>query len=419
MTDTPSETHPETLPEAQTPADSAEILVGDVNTSFDPLEPEEIAPVVSDPLDATPPPVAEEREAGPPPPPLQAASDSSNQKLLGCLRDILLVLISVILGAAFALTILLGLNGTLFLNDRDKTTYLEVNLKTMQNRQEELEKRQSEQKDAIATTEALMQAQDSALQMLDGRTQALEEAQKRQVADIEALQARSDEIEQTADVTRQKVADIQTRQDDLADQVTGLDDQIGAIQDDIAKFEKTAARFDKFVTGLVALIAEVTPEEAEASAVVTATTPAASLPVTATVTMTPTRPAPPVATITPEGESSALELFPPTRPLPTPAAGRSIVFGLVWLDANENGVPDADETVLPGVRITLQDASGAPLLSMVTGADGRFAFINMPPGDYHLQVTPPANSSLNTPDVQAVTAVDDERVEINFGLTSP
>ncbi len=395
MTDTPSETHPETLPEAQTPADSAEILVGDVNTSFDPLEPEEIAPVVSDPLDATPPPVAEEREAGPPPPPLQAASDSSNQKLLGCLRDILLVLISVILGAAFALTILLGLNGTLFLNDRDKTTYLEVNLKTMQNRQEELEKRQSEQKDAIATTEALMQAQDSALQMLDGRTQALEEAQKRQVADI------------------------QTRQDDLADQVTGLDDQIGAIQDDIAKFEKTAARFDKFVTGLVALIAEVTPEEAEASAVVTATTPAASLPVTATVTMTPTRPAPPVATITPEGESSALELFPPTRPLPTPAAGRSIVFGLVWLDANENGVPDADETVLPGVRITLQDASGAPLLSMVTGADGRFAFINMPPGDYHLQVTPPANSSLNTPDVQAVTAVDDERVEINFGLTSP
>jgi len=419
MTDTPSETPPEALPEAPTPADDAEILVGDVNTSFPPLKPEDIAPVVSEPgEDATPTPVADEDNASSPPPPLQAAPDSSNQNLLGCLRDILLVLISVILGAAFALTILLGLNGTLFLNDRDKTTYLEVNFKTMQDRQGEMEKRLNGQKDAIATTEAQVQALDGTVQALDGRTQTLEETQKQQTSDIKALQARSDEIELTADATRQEVAALQNRQDDLADQMSGLDDQIGAIQDDIADFEKTAARFDKFVTGLVALIAEVTPEEMGPSAAVTATTPAASQPVTATATITPTITAPPTATITPE-EAPALDIFPPVRPLPTPAAGRSIVFGVVWLDANENGQPDADETVQPGVRITLQDADGAPLLSMITGMDGRFAFINMPPGEYRLQATPPSSSSLQAPDAQAVIAVADERIEVNFGLTQP
>ncbi len=414
MTDAPSETPPEAHPLA----DDAEVLVGDVNTSFTPIEPEDIAPVISNPAEDTAPSPTAEGD-GVEPPPLQTASDSSNQKLLGCLRDILLVLISIILGAAFALTILLGLNGTLFLNDRDKTTYLEVNLKTMQNRQEEMAKRLSAQNDAIDSTEARVQTLDDTLQALDGRTQTLEVTQTRQSSDIEALQARADEIEQAAEATRQEVAAMQSSQDELAAQVAGLDDQIGDIQNDIAKFEKTAARFDRFVTGLVTLIAEVAPEEMATSATVTATTPAASSPVTATATLTPTLTAPPAVTPAPAEEPSTPELFPPTRPLPTPAAGRSIIFGAAWLDANSNGVPDAGETVLPGVRIILQDADGNSLLSMVTGVDGRFAFINMPPGDYRLLATPPADSTLNAPDAQAVEADADERIEVDFGLTQP
>ena len=406
MPDAPSETPPE----ARKSKENAEILVGDVNTSFEPLRPEDIMPASSASTDdAAPPPEVEIVDQSPPPPPLETTTDSSDQKLWGCLRDILLVLVSVFLGAAFALVILLGLNGTLFLNDRDKTAYLEVSLDDARNQQDALAKQAGEQQEAIAAAETRMQELDAGLQALDGRVQTLEEEQQSQSSDIESIQTRVGEIEQEAVAARQEVAAVQERQAGLENQVSGIDEQVSVIEDDIADVKETAARFDRFVQGLVALIAEVAPEELRPTE-------------TITPTATPSSPTV-VPESTPEASTEAeappaLELFPPRVPLPTPVSGAGLIFGLTWLDANENGAPDADETALPGQRILLKDANDNLLLSMITGVDGRFAFINVSPGDYWVAIDADEDA-LTTSYAYPLTLSPDGRMEVNFGLIRP
>ena len=383
------------------PVDDSDVLVGEVNATFEPLKPEDIAPEEgrrTTDVDAAAPAA----DLGAPPPLELAQASSDNQKMFGCLRDILLVLISIILGALLALTLLLGLNGTLFLNDREKTAALEVKLATLEGNQDALAKQQEAQKAAIATAEARWQD-------VDARAQSLEDEQQRLSDQAIALQAQTNAISQTAESAQQDVATVQDRLNGVQNRVAGLDETVTTMQDDVEHVKKTAARFDRFVQGLIALISEVAPEELRATE--TISTPIAS----------PTPVTEPVITVTPAPtqEPTILQLFPPQQPIPTPASGSGVIYGLAWLDANNDGAPEADETALSGVHIFLQDERGNPLLSMVTGIDGRFVFINIPPGDYQLLVRPAAGDPLIVPDPQPVTVLPDKQVEINIALTRP
>lgn len=391
MTDSPSA--PPTG--AQQRVNDAEILVGHVNATFDPIQPEADAP--------------QDISA----PPLEVAQTSSNQKMLGCLRNVLLVLISIILATVFTLSILLALNSTLFLNDREKTTYLEVALSALQSKQKALEQQVAQQGSALTDTQAQ-------LQTLDQQVQELAARQQKQADDLAALQARSGDLEQAVRTADENTTAVQSQQETLAAKLAGLDEQITTIQENTAEFEKTAARFDKFVQGMVALIADIAPEETGPSPARGAATPAtpspsaspaASEPMTLTVT--------PVITETPIAEQSTMERFPPARPLPTPASERGVIYGLVWLDANENGVADAEETALPGIRVLLKDNAGAALLNMITGVDGRFAFINVPAGAYQLHIILPKNSDLTASAPKTITVAANESLEVNLGLTQP
>jgi hypothetical protein len=71
----------------------------------------------------------------------------------------------------------------------------------------------------------------------------------------------------------------------------------------------------------------------------------------------------------------------------------SSLSGVVYVDANGNGQPDAGEMRLPGVRILLTgtDAQGASVsLEAHTGADGSYEFRDLAPGNYVIQqVQPP------------------------------
>ena len=431
MIDNPTD-KPEPASEPTTEASSGpERLVGPVNATFEPAPP--AAPTVAEPEEVQPAPAPEEPAAvaddGAAPPPLETTPASSgNSSLLGCLRDILLVLVSIILGAAFALVILLGINGTLFLNDSEKTSYLEVTFNAMQSRQDALEAEQSAQKSALATTEAKLNDMESQMQDLDAKVNTLDEAQQKQAGEIDGLQARTDEVEQAVEVNRQEMKAVQDRQKLLTGQVIGLKDQIGDVEDqvdqmedDIADVKETADRFNRFVEGLVRLMAEVTAEELQSSNAVTETTSIATPAITPTAeTSEPeSTPAPSTTPTAPAGQSSALELFPPRYALPTPEPGAGVIYGLVWQDANANGQPDAGEVSIPGVPVLLKDADGRALLNMVTGVDGRYVFINIPPGKYQLLARPPENRGYALPAVQTVTVAPDQSVEINFGLTIP
>jgi protocatechuate 3,4-dioxygenase beta subunit len=64
----------------------------------------------------------------------------------------------------------------------------------------------------------------------------------------------------------------------------------------------------------------------------------------------------------------------------------------VWEDKNGNGVQDAGEAGIVGVKVDLKDASGNIVKTTTTGADGKYSF-TVDPGKYSISVTAPTGMS--------------------------
>ncbi|MFP4031040.1 MAG: SdrD B-like domain-containing protein, partial [Desulfococcaceae bacterium] len=98
-----------------------------------------------------------------------------------------------------------------------------------------------------------------------------------------------------------------------------------------------------------------------------------------------------------------------------------------WLDANGDGVPDPDESGIPGVAVSLRDASGATAATALSDADGRFSFPGLPDGEYSLVVTDTAGIlpglSTTTPAATAgaatATVAGTDVFGENFGYNRP
>jgi len=73
----------------------------------------------------------------------------------------------------------------------------------------------------------------------------------------------------------------------------------------------------------------------------------------------------------------------------------------VWLDSNKNGVQDAGEAGVAGVKVILLDAAGNAVGSpLVTDANGNYLFTNLKPGTYSVQfdkTSLPAGYTFTTP----------------------
>ncbi|MDE0866347.1 MAG: carboxypeptidase regulatory-like domain-containing protein [Rubripirellula sp.] len=82
----------------------------------------------------------------------------------------------------------------------------------------------------------------------------------------------------------------------------------------------------------------------------------------------------------PNGDSSALNYdFAEAQP--------AALSGFVYLDADNSGIRDPDETGIPGVRVQLVPISTiAPqaMLVMTTGVDGSYSFTDLSPGQYEV-----------------------------------
>ncbi|MCP5009302.1 MAG: DUF11 domain-containing protein, partial [Aestuariibacter sp.] len=88
----------------------------------------------------------------------------------------------------------------------------------------------------------------------------------------------------------------------------------------------------------------------------------------------------------------------------------------IWTDTDGDGIQDGTEPAITGADVTLWvdngsgfvaavDVNGTAVISQTTGADGLYNFINLPPGDYRVQVTPPAGM---VPTVVQTTASNDD-----------
>ncbi|MBL8474054.1 MAG: carboxypeptidase regulatory-like domain-containing protein, partial [Rhodocyclaceae bacterium] len=80
----------------------------------------------------------------------------------------------------------------------------------------------------------------------------------------------------------------------------------------------------------------------------------------------------------------------------------------VWLDANGNGIQDAGETGLSGVTVKLLNGSGSVLATTTTNASGNYLFSGLNPGDYAIQVVPPAGLGIALKDQGGNDAADSD-----------
>ncbi|ADV45310.1 SdrD B-like domain-containing protein [Nitratifractor salsuginis] len=81
---------------------------------------------------------------------------------------------------------------------------------------------------------------------------------------------------------------------------------------------------------------------------------------------------------------------------------------VVWVDTNDNGIQDADETGVEGATVQLLDQDGNPvttdangnaIATITTAASGNYYFGNLPEGNYTVKVTPPAGFRPSTTQV--------------------
>ncbi len=90
--------------------------------------------------------------------------------------------------------------------------------------------------------------------------------------------------------------------------------------------------------------------------------------------------------------------------LPTGGLGTT-----VWFDRNNDGIQDLNENGVPGVKVTLYNAAGAPIDSTVTDINGNYAFNNLADGSYSVGFTNlPNGYTFTNKDAGANDAIDSD-----------
>ncbi len=84
---------------------------------------------------------------------------------------------------------------------------------------------------------------------------------------------------------------------------------------------------------------------------------------------------------------------------------------VVWFDDDRDGIQDAGEAGVPGVTVSICDADMNPLQTLVTDADGKYLFTDLPPGEYMVcfdLATLPADYEVTSMDIGGDDAADSD-----------
>jgi uncharacterized surface anchored protein len=117
-------------------------------------------------------------------------------------------------------------------------------------------------------------------------------------------------------------------------------------------------------------------------------------------------------TVLEEGENDPtwdLGLYLPVEP--------ASIGNYVWYDADQDGIQDAGEEGVAGVRVILRTADGVQVATTATAPDGRYSFGNLVPGDYAVEFTLSALEYLISPqDVGSNDAADSDADPVTAAL---
>jgi hypothetical protein len=92
-----------------------------------------------------------------------------------------------------------------------------------------------------------------------------------------------------------------------------------------------------------------------------------------------------------------------------PAAPIGALGNYVWYDQDKDGLQDPNETGVPGVTVTLYNASSTPIRSAITDQNGFYSFPNLAPGSYMVGFsTLPPNRGFTIPDAGGDDATDSD-----------
>lgn len=100
-------------------------------------------------------------------------------------------------------------------------------------------------------------------------------------------------------------------------------------------------------------------------------------------------------------------------------AEKGSIGHFVWLDANNNGLQEQDETGINGISVELYDADGTKLADTVTSNDnngnpGYYSFTNLPAGNYYVKFIPTEENTLT---IQKTDAENGSKPDPTTGKT--
>lgn len=99
------------------------------------------------------------------------------------------------------------------------------------------------------------------------------------------------------------------------------------------------------------------------------------------------------------------------------SSGLANITGNVWNDADDNQAVNGSESGLIGVQVILRDKDGNAVATEYTDELGNYAFPNIPPGDYRVDVVPPTGYVVTTGnDPATVSVAAGGTGTANFGL---
>lgn len=363
---------------------------------------------------AAPPPAAP--SPPPPPPPSQPVlvegtpAKGSN----GCLPAVLGATFGALLGGLLTLGLLFITNQGLSYAPRSTVTALQATVTAYERSAGQLNSSVGLLHDGLVGVQQQVTAQGDSQGALAGEVSGV-------VSQVQDLETRAEVLP----VLQEDVAGLQTSVQDVSGAVDLVAGDVATLTQRVDVVSVSAERAQRFLNGMQALLASVMADEPLTTTLpltptrdLTTTLPLTSTaPITSSAPLTVTPPITATTPVTPGVQGPLTSTLPVTATVaPTATLATDAIRGMVFLDANRDGVRGASEAGIANVSVTLYTQDRKEVARTTTDLQGEFEFSGLTPGLYIVVQTDPPGFVSSTPNVLTAILRSNRPVEnVNFG----